>query len=154
MDLDQIRTFDRIAQDLSFTKAAARLNVTQATVSMRMRALEELLGVPLFHRGRRVTLTDQGMTFLPYARRILSTAQEAREALRRSERGRISLASLRSLVSPLVTDALIRFQDRHPGVDVVVYEGQHRQLTAMLHDRQAELGIVAWPNLDPLVQDL
>ena len=32
MDLDQIRTFDRIAQDLSFTKAAARLNVTQATV--------------------------------------------------------------------------------------------------------------------------
>jgi len=154
MDLDQIRTFDRIAQDLSFTKAAARLNVTQATVSMRMRALEELLGVPLFHRGRRVTLTDQGMTFLPYARRILSTAQEAREALRRSERGRISLACLRSLVSPLVTDSLVRFQDRHPGVDVVVYEGQHRQLTAMLHDRQAELAIVAWPNLDPLVQDL
>ena len=38
MDLDQIRTFDRIAQDLSFTKAAARLNVTQATVSMRIRA--------------------------------------------------------------------------------------------------------------------
>jgi LysR family transcriptional regulator, carnitine catabolism transcriptional activator len=154
MDLDQIRTFDRIAQDLSFTKAAARLNVTQATVSMRMRALEELLGVPLFHRGRKVTLTDQGMTFLPYARRILSTAQEAKEALRRSERGRISLACLRSLVSPLVTDSLVRFQDRHPGIDVVVYEGQHRHLTSMLHDRQAELGIVAWPNLDPLVQDL
>lgn len=154
MDLDQIKTFDRIAQDLSFTKAAARLNVTQATVSMRMRALEELLGVPLFHRGRRVTLTDQGMTFLPYARRILSAAQEAREALRRADRGRISLACLRSLVSPLVTDSLVRFQDRHPGIDVVVYEGQHRHLVGMLHDREAELGIVAWPNLDPLVQDL
>lgn len=154
MDLDQIKTFDRIAQALSFTKAAARLNVTQATVSMRMRALEELLGVPLFHRGRKVTLTDQGMTFLPYARRILSTAQEAREALRRADRGRITLACLRSLVSPLVTDSLVRFQDRHPGIDVIVYEGQHRHLTAMLHDRQAELGIVAWPNLDPLVQDL
>ncbi|HEY9013422.1 MAG TPA: LysR family transcriptional regulator [Devosia sp.] len=154
MDLDQIKTFDRIAQDLSFTKAAARLNVTQATVSMRMRALEELLGVPLFHRGRKVTLTDQGMTFLPYARRILSTAQEAKEALRRSERGRISLACLHSLVSPLVTDALLRFQDRHPGIDVVVLEGNHRLLTGMLHDRQAELGFIAWPNLDPLVQDL
>ena len=153
MDLDQIKTFDRIAQDLSFTKAAARLNVTQATVSMRMRALEELLGVPLFHRGRKVSLTDQGMTFLPYARRILSAAQEAREALRRADRGRISLACLRSLVSPLVTDSLVRFQDRHPGIDVVVYEGQHRHLVGMLHDREAELGIVAWPNLDPLVQD-
>lgn len=154
MDLDQIKTFDRIAQDLSFTKAAARLNVTQATVSMRMRALEDLLGVPLFHRGRKVALTDQGMTFLPYARRMLSAAQEAREALRRADRGRISLACLRSLVSPLVTDSLVRFQDRHPGVDVVVYEGNHRHLMAMLHDRQAELGIIAWPNLDPLVQDL
>lgn len=154
MDLDQIKTFDRIAQDLSFTKAAARLNVTQATVSMRMRALEDLLGVPLFHRGRKVTLTDQGMTFLPYARRMLSAAQEAREALRRADRGRISLASLRSLVSPLVTDSLVRFQDRHPGVDVVVYEGNHSHLMAMLHDRQAELGIIAWPNLDPLVQNL
>lgn len=153
MDLDQIKTFDRIAQDLSFTKAAARLNVTQATVSMRMRALEELLGVPLFHRGRKVSLTDQGMTFLPYARRILSAAQEAREALRRADRGRISLACLRSLVSPLVTDSLVRFQDKHPGIDVVVYEGQHRHLVGMLHDREAELGIVAWPNLDPLVQD-
>jgi LysR family carnitine catabolism transcriptional activator len=154
MDLDQIRTFDRIAQDLSFTRAAARLNVTQATVSMRMRALEDLLGVPLFHRGRKVTLTDQGMTFLPYARRILSAAQEAREALRRSERGRVAIASLRSLVSPLITDSLLRFQDLHPNCDVVVLEGQHRQLTGMLHERQAELGIIAWPNLDPLLPDI
>jgi LysR family carnitine catabolism transcriptional activator len=154
MDLDQIRTFDRIAQDLSFTKAAARLNVTQATVSMRMRALEDLLGVPLFNRGRKVTLTDQGMTFLPYARRILSAAQEAKEALRRSERGRVAVASLRSLVAPLITDSLIRFQERHPGIDVTVLEGQHRHLTAMMHERQAELGIIAWPNLDPLLPDL
>jgi DNA-binding transcriptional LysR family regulator len=121
---------------------------------MRMRALEDLLGVSLFHRGRKISLTDQGMTFLPYARRMLAAAEEARQALRRADRGRISLACLRSLVSPLVTDALLRFQDLHPGVDVVVYEGQHRHLTAMLHDRQAELGIVAWPNLDPLVQGL
>lgn len=154
MDLDQIKTFDRIAQDLSFTKAAARLNVTQATVSMRMRALEDLLGVPLFHRGRKVALTDQGMTFLPYARRILSAAQEAREALRRSERGRVAIVSLRSLVSPLITDSLVRFQDRHPNVDVIVHEGQHRHLISMLHEREAELGVIAWPNLDPLLPDL
>lgn len=154
MDLDQIRTFDRIAQDLSFTKAAAKLNVTQATVSMRMRALEEQLGVALFHRGRQVRLTDQGMTFLPHARKMLSAAQDAKDALRRSERGRVSLACLRSLVSPLITDSLVRFQDRHPGVDVVVLEGNHRQLTSMLHEHQAELGIIAWPNLDPLLPGL
>lgn len=154
MDIDQLRTFDQIARDLSFTRAAARLNVTQATVSMRMRALEDLLGVTLFHRGRAISLTDQGMTFLPYARRMLSATQEAREALRKSDRGCVGIASLRSMVAPLVTDALLRFQTRHPGVDVVVHEGHHTHLVAMLHERAVELGIIAWPNLDPLVQDL
>ena len=154
MDLDQIRTFDRIAQDLSFTRAAARLNVTQATVSMRMRALEELLGVTLFHRGRTITLTDQGMTFLPYARRILAAAQEAKEALRRVERGRVSIGSLRSLVSPLITESLLRFQDKYPSVDVVINEGRQSQVAAMLHEREIELGILCWPNLDPLITDL
>lgn len=154
MDLDQIRTFDRIAQDLSFTKAAAKLNVTQATVSMRMRALEDLLGVPLFHRGRTIALTDQGMTFLPYARRILAAAQEAREALRRVERGRVSIGSLRSLVTPLITESLLRFQAKYPAVDVVIKEGRQSQITTMLHEREIELGILCWPNLDPLVTDL
>jgi LysR family carnitine catabolism transcriptional activator len=154
MDLDQLKTFDRIVRDLSFTKAAAKLNITQATASMRIKALEDLLGVALLHRGRTVSLTDQGMTFLPYVRRILSAAQEGGEALRRSERGRIAIASLRSLVSPLLTDSLVRFQDKHPGVDVVVNEGMHNHITGLLHDRTAELGIIAWPNLDPLVQDL
>ena len=154
MDLDQIKTFDRIAQDLSFTKAAAKLNVTQATVSMRMRALEDLLGVPLFHRGRNIQLTDQGMTFLPYARRILQAAQEAKEALRRVERGRVSIGSLRSLVSPLITESLLRFQQKYPSVDVVINEGRQSQIAAMLRERDIELGILCWPNLDPLITDL
>lgn len=154
MDLDQLRTFDRIVREQSFTRAAAYLNITQATASMRIRALESLLGVTLFQRGRTVTLTDQGMTFLPFARRIIGTAQEGREALRRVERGRIAIASLRSLVTPLITEPLLRFQEKHPGVDVVVNEGRQAQIAAMLHERDVEMGILCWPNLDPLVVDL
>nr|WP_295885750.1 LysR family transcriptional regulator [uncultured Devosia sp.] len=154
MDLDQLRTFDRIVRDQSFTRAAAYLNITQATASMRIRALENLLGVTLFQRGRTVTLTDQGMTFLPFARRIIGTAQEGREALRRVERGRIAIASLRSLVSPLITEPLLRFQEKYPGVDVVVNEGRQAQIVAMLHERDVEMGVLCWPNLDPLVVDL
>src|SRR6218665_615302 len=154
MDLDQLRTFDRIVREQSFTRAAAYLNITQATASMRIRALEQLLGVTLFVRGRTVTLTDQGMTFLPFARRIIGTAQEAREALRRVERGRIAIASLRSLVSPLITESLLRFQEKYPAVDVVVNEGRQAQIAEMLHERESELGILCWPNLEPLAVDL
>ncbi|WEK04044.1 MAG: LysR family transcriptional regulator [Candidatus Devosia phytovorans] len=154
MDLDQLRTFDRIVREQSFTRAAAHLHITQATASMRIRALETLLGVTLFQRGRTVTLTDQGMTFLPFARRIIGTAQEGREALRRVERGRIAIASLRSLVSPLITEPLLRFQEKYPGVDVVVNEGRQSHIAAMLHERDVEMGILCWPNIDPLVVDL
>ena len=154
MDLDQLRTFDRIVREQSFTRAAAYLNITQATASMRIRALEQLLGVTLFVRGRTVTLTDQGMTFLPFARRIIGTAQEGREALRRVERGRIAIASLRSLVSPLITEPLLRFQEKYPNVDVVVSEGRQAQIAAMLHEREVEMGILCWPNIDPLLVDL
>ena len=94
------------------------------------------------------------MTFLPYARRILSAAQEAKEALRRVERGRVSIGSLRSLVSPLITESLLRFQAKYPSVDVVINEGRQNQIAAMLREREIELGILCWPNLDPLITDL
>lgn len=60
MDFDQLHTFDRVVRDGSFTRAAARLNVTQATVSMRIKALEDAVGGSLFLRGRNVRLTDVG----------------------------------------------------------------------------------------------
>ena len=154
MDIDQLRTFDRVARDLSFTKAAARLNVTQATVSVRIRVLEDQLGVALFTRGRKIALTDQGLTYLPYARRILAAAQDGKEAMRRVERGRVVVGALRTMVGPLTTESYLRFQNRHPDIDVVIHEGRHEHVVAMLHERVATLGILCWPNLGPLGTEL
>lgn len=154
MDLDQLRTFDRIVRDQSFTKAAASLYITQATASMRIRVLKQILGVQLFTRGRTVTLTDHGMIFLPYARRMVRLMQEAREALRIVERWHIAIGSLRTMIGPLITDSLLKFQESYPHVDVVVREGRQSQIVAMLHEREIVLGILCWPNLDPLMMDL
>lgn len=154
MDIDQLKTFDRIARDLSFTQAAARLNVTQATVSMRIRVLEAHLGATLFTRGRKIALTDEGITFLPYARRVLASAQDGQEALKRVERGRVVIGSLRSIITPLFTDPLLNFQDAHPNIDVVIHEGRHEQIYAMLHERIVALGVVCWPNLSGLEVDV
>ncbi|SHO59844.1 DNA-binding transcriptional regulator, LysR family [Pseudoxanthobacter soli DSM 19599] len=154
MDIDQLRTFDRIVRDGSFTKAAARLAVTQATVSMRIRALEDALGGLLFERGRKVRLTERGATFLPYARRILSTVLEGTDAIRGAERGRIALATLRSLVRPLVSPVLVSFMAGHPMAEVVLSEGNHGDVAERVHDRTVDLAIMGWPNLDPLLDEL
>ncbi|TYC49239.1 LysR family transcriptional regulator [Rhodobacterales bacterium] len=151
MDINQLKAFDRVARDGSFTEAAARLNVTQATISMRIRALETDLDTQLFVRGRHVRLTDQGIGFLPYCRRMLGVLQEARETLRRAERGRISVASLSSMIMPLISDALLRFQRRHRETEVIVRDGRHNLIAAMLHEREVELAVMCWPNLDPLL---
>lgn len=154
MDIDHLRTFDRIVRDGSFTKAAARLSVTQATVSMRIRALEEGLGGPLFERGRKVRLTERGATFLPYARRVLTTMLEGVDAIRAAERGRIAIGTLRSLVLPLVSPVMVSFLAEYPLVEVVLREGNHGSVAERVHDRGVDLAIMGWPNLDPLLDEL
>ncbi len=154
MDIDQLRSFDRIVRDGSFTKAAARLNVTQATISMRIKALEAAAGGLLFARGRKVALTERGAAFLPYARRILSTLVESEEAMRSMDRGHLTLATLRSVVPMLVTAPVTEFLAAYPEVALDVEEGRHRDIAEWLHDRRVDLAIIAWPNVDPLLDPL
>src|SRR3712207_6298460 len=82
MELRQIETFRAVAEELSFSRAAAKLGYVQSSVSVQVAALEQELGVPLFDRlGRRIVLTDAGEVMLAYSQRLLSLAQETRVAV-------------------------------------------------------------------------
>jgi DNA-binding transcriptional LysR family regulator len=75
LDLRVVRSFVTLATTLSFTRAAAALQVTQPQLSMRIRGLEGQLGFRLFERtSRQVRLTSQGEALLPQARRMLEEA--------------------------------------------------------------------------------
>ena len=66
LPLNALRAFEGAARHLSFTLAAAELNVTQAAVSQQVRGLEARLGVALFRRlPRGLALTDEGLALLP-----------------------------------------------------------------------------------------
>jgi LysR family transcriptional regulator, flagellar master operon regulator len=79
MDIDQARTFLAIAAHGSFLEAARRIHVTQSTVSARIRNLESELGVRLFARNRSgATLTAAGRRFLPHAKTLVLTVEQAR----------------------------------------------------------------------------
>lgn len=80
MDIDQARTFLTIAAHGSFLEAARQLHLTQSTVSARIRRLEEELGARLFVRNRAgASLTPAGRRFLDYAKRLVLTAEQARD---------------------------------------------------------------------------
>jgi DNA-binding transcriptional LysR family regulator len=80
MDIEQARTFLEIAETGTFVKAAERLNITQSTASMRIRALEESLGRPLFLRSKAgAQLTPAGQQFRRYATTIVRAWQQGRQ---------------------------------------------------------------------------
>src|SRR5438128_7280581 len=79
MEVHQLRYFCAVAETGSFTRAAAREQVAQPSLSQQIMKLEDELGVRLFDRlGRSVRLTEPGKTFLPRARSVLHELEAAR----------------------------------------------------------------------------
>jgi len=92
MDIDQARTFLAITANGSFIEASRQLHLTQSTVSARIKRLEEELNVRLFVRNRSgASLTIEGKRFLEYAKRLVLTAEQARDEISLPERFRASI---------------------------------------------------------------
>ena len=92
MDIDQARTFLAITAHGSFLEASRQLHLTQSTVSARIQRLEEELGTRLFKRDRSgASLTLTGRRFLDYAKRLVLTADQARDEIGLPERYRASI---------------------------------------------------------------
>ncbi|HKT54836.1 MAG TPA: LysR family transcriptional regulator, partial [Caulobacteraceae bacterium] len=96
LDVKKLRTLIAIADEQSFTAAAERLNMSQPWVSEQIRQLENTLALPLIERvkGRFIQLTPNGRDFLPIAKRLAETWEDARrevEALRTKNNARLVL---------------------------------------------------------------
>jgi len=89
LDPRRLACFVALAEELHFTRAAARLRLTQSALSQQIAKLETELGVALVARGRRPALTAAGEVFLAGARDTLARAAEAAEAARRAARGEV-----------------------------------------------------------------
>ena len=82
MEVRQLEIFRILAEELNFTRTAEKVHTVQSNVTAQIKALEEELGVPLFDRlGRRVTLTDAGRNFLPFAGQALAAMEQGQRAV-------------------------------------------------------------------------
>lgn len=119
MELRDLRTFVVVADLLNFNRAGKALHAAQSTVSVRVQALEDELGVRLFDRlGRRVLLTEAGQRLLEYGRKILDMEEEARSwvAGETAGRGALAVRVPETLCATRLTGVLRRFRERFPGV--------------------------------------
>ena len=121
MDLRQFRYFVAVAEELHFTRAAARLNIGQPPLSLQIQAIERELGVTLLNRTRRrVELTPAGELFLKEARLTLLQAERAVETVTRAGKGEMGTLRLSFITSvPLVnvfTSRVRSFRSEFPHV--------------------------------------
>jgi LysR family carnitine catabolism transcriptional activator len=127
LETRQLSALVAIADEGSFSGAAARIHLSQPALSLLVKQLEERLGLKLFHRTtRKVELTPAGQELLVTARRVLAEMDEAIEQLRDyadCRRGRVTVAALPSLASTLLAETIAGFRRLHPQIRVVVRDG-------------------------------
>lgn len=140
VEVPHLRYVVAAADHSSFRRAATALNITQPTLSKRIRELEDGLGVLLFSRSTGgAELTPIGEDFVASARRVLADleAMENRaKAGQRGDAGRLEIGFYTSLSTGALRDTFITFANRHTQVEVNITEGARASLIALL-DRGA-----------------
>ncbi|WP_279482965.1 LysR substrate-binding domain-containing protein [Aureimonas sp. SK2] len=122
LDHDLLRTFVTAAESGNLTRAAERLRLSQPTISLQLKRLEQALGCRLIDRSpRSFHLTGEGETLLSYGRRILALADEAIGRLTDAKMtGRVRLGTPEDFATTHLSGVLAAFARAHPGVALEV----------------------------------
>jgi DNA-binding transcriptional LysR family regulator len=152
MDIRQLQYLSALAREKHFTRAAKACNVTQPTLSGRIRQLEQELGVPIVERGQRFHgLTTEGERVLKWAHAILDnwhSLQQEIAKLRNTKGTLIGHLSLGVVPSALPMAALIAkaIQHRHPGIELTVLSQSSVEVLRNLEDFAIDVGLTYLDN--------
>jgi LysR family glycine cleavage system transcriptional activator len=148
--LNGLRAFEVAARYLSFTRAAAELNVTQTAISHQIRRLEEQLGKRLFVRqSRGLALTREAQDYLPAIRTAFDDLRRATERLQRPDReGVLTVSTTASLATKWLVTRVARFQEANPGIEVRISTSTHLvDFQREEVDMAVRYGLGSWPGL-------
>jgi LysR family hydrogen peroxide-inducible transcriptional activator len=156
MEIHQIRYFVAVADEGSFSRAAAREHVAQPSLSQQIQKLEAEMGEKLFDRlPKSVVLTDAGNHLLGFARKILINIADARrcvDSLKQDITGRLVVGAIPT-IAPYVLPALIaKFQHRHPKVAVEIFEDTTESLALRLEDGTLDAAIMSTCDESPALE--
>jgi LysR family transcriptional regulator, transcriptional activator of the cysJI operon len=159
----RLKVFRVAAEELSFTRAAEKLFLTQPAVTMQVKNLEDELRLRLFDRtGQRLALTPAGVVLRDYAMRVAALCTEAEEhlaALRGETVGRLALAASTTIAQyllPAIAGAFIR---EHPGVELDIMSANTAGAVAALVEGRVRLALIEGPagrsdvKTEPFIED-
>ncbi|MFP1722675.1 transcriptional regulator LrhA [Lonsdalea quercina] len=143
LDLDLLRTFVAVADLNTFAAAAVAVCRTQSAVSQQMQRLEQLIGKELFARhGRNKLLTEHGIQFLGYARKILQFNDEACASLMFSDiQGTLTIGASDDTADTILPFILQRVTSVFPKLSIEVSIKRSPEMMEMLHQGKIDLVI-------------
>ena len=148
LTLRQLQCFSAVASNLSYTKAAEELHLTQPAVSMQIRQLEQQAGLPLTEQfGKRVHLTEAGEEVSRYARSILQQVNELDVVLDRIKGlsgGRLKIAAIAS-ANYFVPRLIGTFHERFPDVNVSMDVTNQTEVLRRVVDNEVDMAIMGQP---------
>ena len=127
LPLNNLRAFEAAARHLSFTNAAIELRVTPAALSQQVKALEDRLGLPLFHRlPRGLALTDEGQAMLPVLSQSFDAIAAMLERLTGGAEAVLSIGAVGTFAVAWLLPRLDAFRATHPEIDVRISTNNNR----------------------------
>lgn len=152
MELRHLRYFIAVAAAQNFTKAAATVHVSQPSLSVQIRALEDELGARLFDRlGRKVSLTQAGELFRDHAERAVRELERATQLVQEvhgAQRGRLVVGTLATVNSYLIPPVVSQFKQRFPQVHLQIHSQPSNDIVSSVLANRLDLGICLLPLVD------
>src|SRR4249920_451436 len=147
MDLTALRIFLAVAEERSFSRAAAKVHRTQPAVSQAVRRLEDDLGETLFDRSSKSgTLTDAGRVLQNYGQRLVRLAEETESAMRELRdlrRGRVLIGANEAAIHTLLP-LMARFRKKVPDIAVDVRRVPARQIAVEVQQGSLDFGALTF----------
>jgi len=149
MEMHQVRYFLAVAQELNFSRAAEKCNVSQPSLSRAIQQLEGELGGPLFHRERRLThLTDLGEMVRPHLETVYEAAVKAKQLsqdINQLKKVPLKLGIMSTISPDEIIDLIAALKMRHNGLELRLCDANARDLLERLLVGDLEVVIYALP---------
>lgn len=151
LTLRQLRALSTLERTRSVTAAAKQLNLTQPAVTLQLRNLQELAGLPLIQRtGDGMLLTDAGREVLKLGERIeaaIASCETSLEMMAGKTAGRISIGAV-STSKYFVPFAISGFSKLHPNVEIALTIGNRQEISTALRGYDLDFAIMGRPPVD------
>ncbi|WP_125714058.1 LysR family transcriptional regulator [Companilactobacillus kedongensis] len=142
--------FDELTKNMSYTKTAQSLGITQPALTQQIKKIEHVVGTPLFYSmGKKIYLTDAGSSLLEATHDIFNTINTVTDTIQQessSTTGKISIGLLATTESVVIEDFIVEYKKNNPGIEIELNSLTRKDIWENIQNNRIDLAIMYLPD--------